>query len=103
MFSATAAKQEDDTTEAAEEEPKPEIGDEGRIVGLTIHRTDKLKTDFYISHPLVRIHVVDLATGQYLKKQHTGRAVTSYYEKENVNVDYVLPILTQPFDFKQRK
>lgn len=31
------------------------------------------------------------------------RAVTAYFETENEHVDKVLPIMTQPFDFKERK
>ena len=49
--------------------PGRDVEDDGRIVGLTIHRTDKLKTDFYVAHPLVRVHMVDVDTGNYLKKQ----------------------------------
>ncbi len=56
--------------EVVEQEPPRVIEDVGRIVGLTIHRTDKLKTDFHIAHPLVRVWVVDLDTGQRLKKQN---------------------------------
>ena len=57
--------------EAVEEDGPPgkDVEDDGRIIGLTIHRTDKLKTDFYIAHPLVRVHMVDVDTGYYLKKQ----------------------------------
>lgn len=31
------------------------------------------------------------------------RAVTTYFETENEQVDKILPIMTQPFDFKERK
>lgn len=58
--------------EEAEEDQGPpgkDVEDDGRILGLTIHRTDKLKTDFHIAHPVVRVHVVDIDTGNYLKKQ----------------------------------
>ncbi|KAL3869318.1 hypothetical protein ACJMK2_042012, partial [Sinanodonta woodiana] len=79
------------------------IEDEGQILAITIHRTDKLKNDFFIMHPLVRVHVVDEETGKYLTKQHKERAVTAYYETKNEFLDYVLPIMTKPFDFKQRK
>lgn len=54
-----------------------------------------------ISHPMVKIHVVDENTGQYVKKDDSERPVSSYYEKETV--DYILPIMTQPYDFKQLK
>lgn len=32
---------------------------------------------------------------------HSERPISSYYGKESV--DYILPIMTQPFDFKQLK
>lgn len=38
------------------------------VLGVYIHRTDRLKSDILISHPMVKIHVVDLNTGQYVKK-----------------------------------
>nr|XP_022332539.1 jouberin-like isoform X2 [Crassostrea virginica] len=79
------------------------VEDEGEILSVTVHRTDKLKNDFHILHPLVRVHIVDETTGTYLQKQHMDRAVTAYFETENEHVDKVLPIMTQPFDFKERK
>ena len=39
-------------------------------MAVTIHRTDKLKNDFYIMHPMVRVHIVDQDLGTYLEKQH---------------------------------
>ncbi|XP_057594510.1 jouberin isoform X3 [Hippopotamus amphibius kiboko] len=75
--------------------------DDDLVLGVYIHRTDRLKSDFMISHPMVKIHVVDENTGQYVKKGDSERPVASYYEKENV--DYILPIMTQPYDFKQLK
>ncbi|KAG8510881.1 Jouberin, partial [Galemys pyrenaicus] len=75
--------------------------DDDLVLGVYIHRTDRLKSDFLISHPMVKIHVVDENTGQYVKKDDSERPVSSYYEKEGVN--YILPIMTQPYDFKQLK
>ncbi|XP_047714571.1 jouberin isoform X2 [Prionailurus viverrinus] len=75
--------------------------DDDLVLGVYIHRTDRLKSDFMISHPMVKIHVIDEHTGQYVKKDDSERPVSSYCEKENV--DYILPIMTQPFDFKQLK
>ncbi|XP_032130597.1 jouberin isoform X1 [Sapajus apella] len=75
--------------------------DDDLVLGVYIHRTDRLKSDFMISQPMVKIHVVDEHTGQYVKKDDRKRPVSSYYEKENV--DYILPIMTQPYDFKQLK
>lgn len=42
--------------------------DDGYILSVTVHRADNLKPDFCISHPMVRVHVVDMETGQYVKK-----------------------------------
>ncbi|XP_064147227.1 jouberin isoform X3 [Loxodonta africana] len=75
--------------------------DDDLVLGVYIHRTDRLKSDFLISHPMVKIHVVDENTGQYVKKDDSERPVSSYYEKDSV--DYILPIMTQPYDFKQLK
>ncbi|XP_023605986.1 jouberin isoform X1 [Myotis lucifugus] len=75
--------------------------DDDLVLGVYIHRTDRLKSDFKISRPMVKIHVVDEITGQYVKKDNSQRPVSSYFEKDNV--DYILPIMTQPYDFKQLK
>lgn len=42
--------------------------DDDLVLGVYIHRTDRLKSDFMISHPMVKIHVIDENTGQYVKK-----------------------------------
>uniref|UniRef100_A0A671SMG9 Jouberin-like n=1 Tax=Sinocyclocheilus anshuiensis TaxID=1608454 RepID=A0A671SMG9_9TELE len=75
--------------------------DDSLVLGVYIHRTDKLKTDLMVSHPMVKIHVVDEVTGQYVKKEDSHRHVSSFYEQENI--EHILPIITQPFDFKKHK
>ncbi|XP_072046186.1 jouberin-like [Amphiura filiformis] len=89
--------------EEEDKEPPPPPEDDGRLLGITIHRTDRLKSDLFIAHPLVRVHLIDAETGTYVKKSVSDRAVTSYYEIKNDKVDYIMPVLTQPFDFKKRK
>ena len=65
-----------------EEPPAPKIiPDDGRVIGITVHRTDKLKTDFYTAHPLVRISFIDETTGTYVKKQNK-------YEQKVINRKY---------------
>lgn len=44
--------------------------DDDLVLGVYIHRTDRLKSDFKISRPMVKIHVVDEITGQYVKKDN---------------------------------
>ncbi|KAK3744974.1 hypothetical protein QZH41_008499, partial [Actinostola sp. cb2023] len=81
---------------------KKEVDD--LILSVAIHRADQLKTDLQICHPMVRVHVVDIATGNYVKKSDRERNVSSYYENKNDSpVDYILPVMTQPFDFKTHK
>lgn len=40
------------------------------IMGITIHGTDCLVPDVRLTHPLIQIHVVDMETGQYMKKSN---------------------------------
>lgn len=55
-----------------DEEPPVEVvkkrADDGYILSVTVHRADNLKPNLCISHPMVRVHVVDMDTGQYVKK-----------------------------------
>ncbi|KAM7376200.1 hypothetical protein PAMP_005943 [Pampus punctatissimus] len=88
-------------SEIKAEAPQKPIFDDSLVLGVYVHRTDRLKTDLLISHPMVKIHVVDEITGQYVKKEDSHRPVSSFYEQENV--DHILPIMTQPFDFKKNK
>ncbi|XP_047467681.1 jouberin isoform X2 [Mugil cephalus] len=90
-----------DDSEAEAEAPHKPTFDDSLVLGVYIHRTDRLKTDIMISHPMVKIHVIDENTGQYVKKEDCHRPVSSYYEQETV--DHILPIMTQPFDFKKNK
>lgn len=46
------------------------VFDDGLVLGVYIHRTDQLKTDLLVSHPMVKIHVIDQKTGLYVKKEH---------------------------------
>jgi hypothetical protein len=44
--------------------------DQGRdqILGIVIHRTDRLRTDLRLRHPFVRVHLIDLSTRSYVRK-----------------------------------
>lgn len=39
-----------------------------KILGIIIHRTDRLRTDLRLRHPLVRVHIIDIATRSYVHK-----------------------------------
>lgn len=93
-------KRKEVIVEEEETEEKPSF-DNSLVLGVYIHRTDKLKTDLLMSHPMVKVHVVNEVTGQYVKKEDSNSHVSSFYEQENI--EHILPIITQPFDFKKHK
>ncbi|KAI1286811.1 Jouberin [Halotydeus destructor] len=69
------------------------------VLGLHIHSVDKkLKCNKLVFHPVVKVHIIDTATGRYLAKKNCQRTVVSYYENSSENVNYVLPAMTQPCD-----
>ena len=44
--------------------------DDDLVLGVCIHRSDRLKADLLVSHLMVKIHVVDQRSGLYVKKDH---------------------------------
>lgn len=39
-----------------------------KILGVVVHRTDRLRTDIRLRHPFVRVHLIDLSTRSYVRK-----------------------------------
>lgn len=39
-----------------------------KILGIVVHRTDRLRTDLRLRHPFVRVHIIDLSTRSYIRK-----------------------------------
>ncbi|XP_065672892.1 jouberin isoform X3 [Hydra vulgaris] len=75
--------------------------DDGLLFCIIIHKTDELRPDFRIRHPVIRIHIVNMNSGHYIKKTDPMRKVLTLYENENV--DYILPVLTQPYDIAKNR
>lgn len=49
------------------------IEDDGTILGVTIHNCDYIRIDpKYVSHPVVKVSVVDSMTGKYINKHDTS-------------------------------
>lgn len=69
-----------------------------QVVAVIIHRTDRIKSKLYISHPTVKIHVLNSATGEYLKKSIVRRPGSYNFEKPSV--DHLLPLMTKPSNFR---
>ncbi|NWV36951.1 AHI1 protein, partial [Grantiella picta] len=70
------------------------------VLGVYIHRSDRLKIDHLVSHPVVKIHIVDQRSGLYVKRDYSQREVSSCEQEE---VDHILPMMTQPCDFRKSK
>ncbi|XP_002935854.3 jouberin isoform X2 [Xenopus tropicalis] len=83
-----------------EKHPK-HLYDPSLVLGVYIHRSDKLLTRIMVSRPIVKIHVIDQRTGAYVKKESSINAVSSL--KESESNAYILPVETQAYDFKRHK
>ncbi|XP_063217241.1 jouberin-like isoform X2 [Bacillus rossius redtenbacheri] len=82
-------------------EPAPSTYSYEKIVGVFVHNSDCLQPDLLVRHPLVKVHLICADTGQYLKKSSVDRSVSFFYENETV--DYILPLMTESYDFRQRR
>ncbi|KAK7058710.1 hypothetical protein SK128_009689 [Halocaridina rubra] len=72
------------------------------VLGITLHCCDRLEASpIVFPHPVVQVHICDSDSGRWLQKSANDRKVTSYYEGSNV--DYILPIMTQPFDLRKNR
>lgn len=69
VFIGTLFPVEADESDVKAEAPQKPTFDDSLVLGVYIHRTDRLKDQLLISHPMVKIHVVDEVTGQYVKKE----------------------------------
>ncbi|KAF8785544.1 Jouberin like protein [Argiope bruennichi] len=72
------------------------------VVKITVHHCE-LKLEKLLVQPVVCMHVVDSSHGCYVKKQDSKRAVTSFYENQRGDIDYILPIMTQPCTIQGKK
>ncbi len=80
------------------------------MVQLKVQETSQLETDPNVIHPCVKIHLVDLERGMYIKKEGMQPTVQQY---ENVAefkdgafsmeyCDYVLPLSTKFYDLREQ-
>lgn len=64
-----------------------------KFISIIIQRADMLEVDYVTRHPMVIVHIVDIKTGNYLKKN----------DNKNVKEFYLQPLITAIFDFKENK
>lgn len=68
-------------------------------MNLTIHGCDELVVDRNLYHPLVRVSIVDLTTGEYWLKSDPERLVL-YQSESGSKSKFVLPAMTEPYKMK---
>ncbi|KAG7465735.1 hypothetical protein MATL_G00156670 [Megalops atlanticus] len=85
--------------EGESEGPQRPVFDDSLVLGVYIHRTDRLKTDLMVSHPMVKVHVIDEATGHYVKKEDSHRPVSSFYEQEKRRGEPQVMLFFEVLDF----
>ena len=88
-------------SELKEVDPNVAQPERNHVIGVFIHECEVLELDFLVCHPVVKVSIVDGASGLLLNKSVPDRRVTSFYESEAVTK--ILPLMTQPFDFKQKQ
>uniref|UniRef100_A0A915JX22 C2 domain-containing protein n=1 Tax=Romanomermis culicivorax TaxID=13658 RepID=A0A915JX22_ROMCU len=64
------------------------------VLAVIVHRTDRIKSKLYITHPTIKIHLLNVQTGQYVKKSRSNKPGS--YFTENRSIDYLLPQMTKP-------
>ncbi|XP_075225297.1 jouberin-like [Lycorma delicatula] len=97
VSSVHSTKKKTDVTEETYSR-KHSVPDTG-LLGITVHGTDMLQPHALLRHPMVRVYIINVTTGQYLEKSDPTRPASFCDE----NVNYILPIITHPYDFKQHQ
>ena len=111
-------REEDDEEEEEEKEKGRDEEDDGRVLGVFVHHSDYLPIgDQNILHPnvkvistmlclvasLVHFHsqvlLVNLADGGHVRKSNSSTNA-SYAQESDSNVTHILPLMTQPFNFR---
>lgn len=54
------------------------------LLGLTIQRSTALKPDMLVTNPVVRLHVVSAATGEYVRMLHQTAQLYEQQQQEGV-------------------
>ncbi|XP_015178659.1 PREDICTED: jouberin-like isoform X1 [Polistes dominula] len=63
-----------------------------KYILITIHKADMLEIDYVTKHPMVKVHIIEAETGNYLKNQN-----------DNGGSSYLQPMITDKFDFKENR
>ena len=73
---------------------KKEEKNEIKFISIIVHRSDVLEVDYITRHPMVKVHIVNINTGEYLRNQESG---------EKTKKSYLQPVITGKFDFREHR
>ena len=63
------------------------------VLSIHLHQTYPLPLDKHLLHPMIRIHILDTHTGEYIKKTSPERSVSQVGEPKDL--DFVLPVMSK--------
>lgn len=87
----------------SETEPVVDPGKD-KILGIVVHRTDRLRTDLRLRHPFVRVHIIDLSTRSYVRKTDPYvQRVFLNLQKENIFFSFFFQSQNNIFTTKSTK
>ena len=78
------------------------------VLAVQVHGTDQLKQDPYLSHPVVKVHVVDANTGAYLRKSKASIPCVNAVKQTRIELtggaiqrvsgqcEHMTPLMTMP-------
>ncbi|RZC39398.1 jouberin-like [Asbolus verrucosus] len=78
--------------------------DEGKTSELNtdlIEYENRLQMNSLVIHPVVKINVVDLATGSYFPKSDKNRSVVFFYETKDYS--YISPVMTHTYNLQEKR
>ncbi|KRY39866.1 WD domain, G-beta repeat-containing domain protein [Trichinella spiralis] len=74
--------------------------DEGKcLLGVVVHRTDRLKQKSYITHPIVKVYLMNEASRSYFDKEEMTIGIESRNDFTTKQRDRIIPQCTQPSKF----
>lgn len=65
------------------------------MLGVIIYKTDHLLLNSFIMHPVVKIHVVDCTTGEYVRRSGSS--------ENGITEDFIGPKITKAFNLQERR
>lgn len=70
-----------------------------QVLSIVLHHTDRLERNSLVIHPVIKVHLVDYETGEYIKK--TDSSIGAVFHTESKNLTYIMPVITQSFSLEE--